>query len=161
MAIELFHIDWTKLQPFDKALNQSASQAGGVYGMFRLVGRTYKLYYIGMSKDFAKRFSTHRANASHLISKADYSKYFVSFGILASFDKFRMSHDFSPQQLRETESFLINEFKPVGNDSSTKKGYKGNPIIVFNRTDTILRSLFKKVMTNAPELLKFLKSQLC
>lgn len=157
MAIEVFGVRWTKLQPFDKALNQSASQEGGIYSMFKLTGQRYKLYYIGMSKDFFKRFGTHRSNASHLMAEADIKKHFVSFGLVSCFEQSRMTHDISLSQLRQLESYLINTIGPAGNDDSTKKGYKGSPIIVFNEADTVLRSLFKKEMSNCPELIKLLK----
>jgi predicted GIY-YIG superfamily endonuclease len=157
MAIEIFHIEWTKIQPFDKAINQSSSQSGGVYMMCRQIGERYKLSYIGMAKDFSKRFSTHRNSATHLISDSDYKKLYVSFGLVTSFEKGRMTHDIESTNLKILESFLINEIKPEGNDASTKKGYKGEPIVVFNHATTLLKGVFKKEMTNSPDLLKFLK----
>jgi hypothetical protein len=157
MPVEIFHVAWTKLVPFDKALNQSASQQGGVYALFKLVGRTYRLFYVGMSKDFYKRFGTHRNNASHVMTAADIKKHYVSFGVARCFEKSQLTHDITPSLIHQLESFLINTYHPVGNDASTKKGYKGNPIIVFNQTDTILRGVFKKQMCNSPELIKLLK----
>jgi hypothetical protein len=158
MAIEIFSVEWTKLQPFDSALNQSASQEGGVYAMFMQTNRGFKLYYIGMSKDFSKRFSTHRINSSHLMSKDVFNKCFVSFGIVYAFGKSRMSHDVTPDQLHYLESYFINELKSEGNDPSSKKGYKGSPILVFNSGDSTLKNLFKKEMSNSIDLIKFLKA---
>ncbi len=154
MAIEIFYIDWTKLQTFDKALNQAASQEGGVYAMYRLTGRNYRLQYIGKSKDFSKRFGTHRNSASHMMNDNEMKKCFISFGLVFCFDKSRMSQDISPEQLRDIESFLINIKTPIGNDQGTKKGYKGNPIIALNSGN---RGCFDKAMSNCPDLIKLLK----
>ena len=158
MAIELFRIEWTKLYPFDKALNQPEAKEGGVYTLYKSVGGNKKLHYVGKSKDFTTRFSSHRQNTAHILSETERKKCYVSFGLISSFEKSRMSSDISPEQLRDTETFLINALLPTGNDSSTKKGYKGNPIIIINGGK--YTRPFKKVMTHNPELLKLLKSNL-
>jgi hypothetical protein len=160
MAIEIFHIEWTKVLPIEKALSQSSSKEGGVYIMFRGIGSLYKPQYIGMSKEFIKRCSTHRNDITKITGN-DTNKFFISFGLVSCFDNCRMSQDVTPQQLRDIESFFINEIKPAGNDSSTKKSYKGKPLIIFNHSDARLRKLFKKQMTNTPDLIKLLKSQMC
>ena len=158
MAIELFRIEWTKLYPFDKALNQPEAKEGGVYALYKSVGGNKKLHYVGKSKDFTTRFGFHRQNTAHILSEAERKKCYVSFGLISSFEKSRMSSDVLPEQLRDTENFLINTLLPAGNDSSTKKGYKGNPIIIINGGKFI--QPLKKVMTHNPELLKLIKANL-
>ena len=158
MAIELFRIDWTKLYPFDKALNQPEAKEGGVYALYKSVGGNKKLHYVGKSKDFTTRLSSHRQNTAHILSETERKKCYVSFGLISSFEKSRMSSDISPEQLRDTENFLINYLLPPGNDSSTKKGYKGKPIIIVNGGKFI--QPLKKVMTHNPELLKLIKANL-
>jgi hypothetical protein len=159
MAIEVFKVEWTKVFPFDKALTQSASQEGGIYIMYKK-GRSdiATLFYIGMSKDFQKRFGTHRNAASHMMTDADLKKCFVNFGIVTSFETSHLSHSFTTEQLHDLESYLINEVKPIGNSDSTKKGYKGLPIVVFN-TGTKSRHL-NKVMSSCSDLVKLLKAGL-
>jgi hypothetical protein len=158
MAIELFKIEWTKPFPFDKALNQPEAKEGGVYALYKSVGGSKKLHYVGKSKDFATRFGFHRQSTAHMLSEAERKRCYVSFGLISSFEKSRMSSDTLPAQLRDTESFLINKLLPTGNDSSTKKGYKGNPIIIINGGKFV--QPFKKIMTHNPELLKLIKANL-
>jgi hypothetical protein len=157
MAIEIFNVEWTKLLPFDKALNQSTAHEGGVYLLFRKTGQNFKLYNIGMTKDFYKRFGTHRSNTSRLMPEADIKKRFVSFGVVTAFETSRMTHDVTTQQLHDLESFLINDKKPEGNDPSTKKGYKGQAIIVMNKG---MKGLFNKTMTSCPDIVKLLKKNI-
>jgi hypothetical protein len=157
MAIEVFQVEWTKLLRFDRALTQSVAQEGGIYAMYVETPRIYQLHYIGKSKDFYKRSGTHRNSASHLMTEAQQKKCFISFGLISCFEKSRMSHDITPEQLRDIESFFINEFKPHGNDQSTKKGYKGHPIIVFN---TGKRGFMGETLSNCPDLIKLLKANL-
>jgi hypothetical protein len=158
MAIEFFRIEWTKLYPFDKALNQPEAKEGGVYALYKSVGGNKKLHYVGKSKDFTTRFGFHRQSTAHMLSEAERKKCYVSFGLISSFEKSRMTTTILPQQLRDTESFLINNSQPVGNDSSTKKGYKGNPIIIINHGK--FTHPFKRIMTDTPELLKLIRSNL-
>ncbi len=66
-----------------------------------------------------------------------------------------MSNDITAEQLRDVESFVINTLHPGGNGESTKKGYKGKPIIVIN-SGKRARS-FDKIMSHNSELLKLLK----
>jgi hypothetical protein len=158
MAIELLRIEWTKSYQFDNALNQPEAKEGGIYALYRSVSGNKKLHYVGKSKDFATRFCSHRQNTAHMLSEADRKRCYVSFGLISSFEKSRMTSDISPEQLRNTENFLINALLPTGNDPSTKKGYKGNCIIIINHGKFI--QPFKKVMTNNSELLKFIKTNL-
>ena len=156
MAIEVFQIEWTKLQPLDKALTQAIAQEGGVYIIVESTTNGMKPLYIGKTTSFYNRSSTHRNYASHLtVTKS--KKYSISFGIISCFDKSHISHDITPEQLKEIESFFINEFKPHGNDLSTKKGYKGQPIIIFNSGARLFAS---NILTNCPDLVKILKKKL-
>jgi len=154
MAIELFRVDWTKLQTFDTALTQAESQEGGIYAMFRLYRGNYTLFYIGKSKEFQKRFGTHRNSASHLMSDADINKCFVTFGIITTFEQSQMSHNFTDEQLKDIESFYINNYRPAGNSEATKKGYKGHTIISFNTGKCFQKH---KIISNSENLIKFLK----
>ncbi len=115
----------------------------------------YRIQYVGKSKDFFKRSGTHRNAASHMMTDAQLKKCFIAFGLVSCFEKSRMSHDITADQLLALETFLINDAKPIGNDEATKKGYKGNPIIVFNTGN---RGFFQKVMSNCPDLVKFMKA---
>jgi len=157
MAIEIFVVDWTIPKPFKDALTQSASHESGVYAMYKVTGRNAILHYIGKSKDFYKRFGTHRNAASHLMNDAEMDKCLVSFGLVSCFEKSRMSQDITPEQLHDLESFLINSKKPTGNDDSTKKGYKGCATIVFNDGN---RGGFPEIMTNNQDVIKLLKEKL-
>jgi len=154
MAVEIFRVEWTKLEGFDRALTQAESQEGGLYAMFRLNRGVNTLYYIGKSIDFYKRFGTHRNSASHLMSDADFQKCFVSFGLITSFEQSQMSHNFTDAQLKDIETFYINYYRPIGNSESTKKGYKGNTIISFNTGKNFQKH---KVISNSDNLIKFLK----
>jgi hypothetical protein len=157
MAIEVFQINWSTLYPFDKALNQpEAKDGGGVYAMYKSINGNKKLHYIGKSKDFTTRFGFHRQNTAHILSDAERKKCYVSFGLISSFDKSRMSNNVLPEQLKDIESFLINELMPQGNDSSTKKSYKGDTIIAINSGKFI--KPFKKLMIHNPALEKLLRS---
>lgn len=155
MSIEIVQINWSKLYPFNKALNQPEAKEFGVYALYKTAGGNKKLFYIGKSKDFITRFSTHRQNIAHMLSEKELNKCYVSFGFISSFDKSRVSSNISPEQLRNVESFLINELLPQGNDSSTKKGYKGMTIIAINGGKFI--KPFKKVMIHNSTLEKLLK----
>jgi len=154
MAVEIFRVDWTKLQTFNEALTQSESQAGGIYALAKLYRGDYNLFYIGKSKDFQKRFGTHRNSASHLMSDADIDKCFVSFGLISSFEQSQMSHNFTDAQLKDIESFYINFYRPIGNSEATKKGYKGNTIISFNTGKYFQKH---KIISNSDNLIKLLK----
>jgi len=153
MAIEIFQIDWFAPVRFDKALTQTVAQQGGIYIMY--VGKI--LQYVGKSQDFYKRFGTHRNSASHLMTDAQIKKCFIGFGLISYYDKTRMSQNISSEQLKDVESYLINELKPKGNDTSTKKGYKGQPIVIFNAGK---RVSLDKAMSNCPDLIKIMKSNL-
>jgi len=154
MAIELFRVDWTKPETFEKALTQAESQEGGLYALVKKVGENFNLFYIGKSIDFQKRFGTHRNSASHFMPDAEFKKYYVTFGIISSFEQSRLSHDITPEQLKNAESFYINFYRPIGNSDSTKKGYKGNTIISFNTGKCFQKH---KVISNSENLIKFLK----
>jgi len=52
MAIEVFQIEWTKPQPLDKALTQSAAQEGGIYAIGLINANGTKLQYVGKLKSF-------------------------------------------------------------------------------------------------------------
>lgn len=158
MAIELLQIEWTRLYPFDKALNQPEAKEGGVYALYKSVGGNRRLHYVGKCKDFSARVGSHRQSTAHILSETERKRCYVSFGLISSFEKSRMSSDILPEQLRNTESFLINELRPVGNDPSTKKGYKGKPIIIINKGK--FTRPFKRVMTHNPELVKLIKDSL-
>ena len=132
MAIEVFQIEWTKPQPLDRALTQATAHEGGIYLILEDNDVGIKPQYIGKTKDFYTRSSTHRNYAMHLLSETKQRKYTISFGLLSCFDKSHISHDATPEQLRDVESFFINEFNPKGNSDATKKGYKGHPILIFN-----------------------------
>jgi hypothetical protein len=154
MAIELFQVEWTKIQTFNQALNQAVSQESGIYAMYKKTGSNINLHYIGKSKDFYKRSSTRRNAMNQMMTDAEAKKTFIGFGLISCFDKSRMSHDITPEQLKNIESFFINYFKPIGNDAITKKGYRGHTIIVFNTGKCFTKS---KYISNSPELLKLLK----
>ncbi len=156
MAIEIVRIEWSKLYPFDKALNQPEVKEGGIYALYKSASGSKKLHYIGKSKDFTTRFGFHRQNTAHMMSEAERRKCFVSFGLISTFDKSRMSNGITSEQLRDIESFLINELLPVGNDTSTKKGYKGNTIIAISSGKFI--KPFKKLLIHNPVLEKLLKN---
>ena len=157
MAIEVFQIEWTKPQPLDKALTQSAAQEGGIYAIGQINANGTKLQYVGKTKEFYGRSSTHMNYASHLNTKTQLKKYFIAFGLISCFDKSRMSHDITPEQLKDVESFFINFYKPEGNSPATKKGYRGHPIIVFNTGKKVFKL---KTLTNCPDLVKLLKISL-
>jgi len=154
MAVEIFRVEWTKLQTFSEALTQAESQVGGLYALARLNRGVTSLYYIGKSKEFQKRFGTHRNSASHLMSDNDIQKCFVSFGLISSFEQSQMSHNFTDAQLKDIESFYINNYRPIGNSEATKKGYKGNTIICFNTGKYFTKH---KYISNSENLVKLLK----
>ena len=58
------------------------------------------------------------------------------------------------QQLKDIESYYINHNRPLGNDPSTKKGYKGNTIISFNTGKCFQK---QKIVSNSENLVKLLK----
>jgi hypothetical protein len=91
---------------------------------------------------------------SHLISDTELKKYFVTFGIISSFEQSRLSRDITTEQLKDAESFYINFYRPVGNSDSTKKGYRGNTIIAFNTGKCFQKH---KVISNSENLIKLLK----
>src|ERR1035437_8414490 len=156
MAIELFQINWSELYSFDKASNHPEAKESGVYALYKSIGGNKKLHYIGKSNDFMKRFGVHRQNTAHMYSETDLKSCYVTFGIMSSFDKSKMSYEILPEQLKDCESFLINELLPQGNDPSTKKGYKGSTIIIIN-SGKLVKPL-KKVMIHNPMLEKLLKN---
>jgi hypothetical protein len=157
MAIEVFQVEWTKLLLFDQARMQSSAQEGGIYIEARETSRGKELYYIGKAKEFYGRSRTHQNYASHELNKTEQKKRFITFGLITSFEKSRLSHEITPEQLKEIESFFINYYRPAGNNAITKKGYKGHPIIVFN---TGKRGFMSKTVTSCPDLVKFLKTNL-
>ena len=154
MAVEIFRVEWTKPQAFDQALTQAESQQGGLYAMLKVSRGVTNLSYIGKSKEFQKRFGTHRNSASHMMSDVDLKKCSVTFGIISSFEQSQMSHNITPEQLKDIESFYINHYRPLGNDPSTKKGYKGNTIISFNTGKCFQK---QKIVSNSENLVKLLK----
>jgi hypothetical protein len=154
MPVEIVRIEWTKPQAFDQALTQAESQQGGLYALLKVSRAVTTLSYIGKSIDFHKRFGTHRNSTSHMMSDAELKKCFVTFGIISSFEQSQMSHNITPEQLKDAESFYINHYRPLGNDPSTKKGYKGNTIISFNTGKCFQK---QKIISNSESLIKLLK----
>jgi hypothetical protein len=155
MAVEIFVIDWTKLYPFKDALTEAVSQEGGVYMVYKKTDKGgYDLQYVGKTLGFYKRFGTHKNSASHFMSEDEKRRCFIQFGLISFFAKSRMSHDTSPEQLQDIENYLINILQPDGNDISTKKGYKGDTIIIVNQG--LKSHRLDKVVSNSPALLKLL-----
>lgn len=153
--IELFQVEWTKIQTFNQALNQAVTQESGIYAMYKQTGRKTNLHYIGKSKDFGKRSSTRRNTMNQMMTETEAKKTYIGFGLITCFEKSRMSHDITPEQLKEIESFFINYFRPNGNDAITKKGYKGHTIVVVNTGKCFTKS---KYISNSPDLIKLLQT---
>ncbi|MDO8717301.1 MAG: GIY-YIG nuclease family protein [Dehalococcoidales bacterium] len=152
MAIEFFEINWTKLHPFEKALTQPQVKEGGVYALYKLIGSSKKLLYVGKSKDFETRFCSHKNAADHLNTTNDRKKCFVSFGLISSYEKSRMSNDITPQQLKAVENFLIVALNPIGNGDSTKKRYTSDIHAIIVNTGVVAKPL-NKFMSHNPQLL--------
>jgi hypothetical protein len=158
MAIEVFQITWTKHFPLDKALDQPEAKEGGIYALFKGTASSKRLHLIGKTKEFMGRFSTRKQYAANMMTETERKNCHVCFGLISSFDISRMSNNTDDTQLRYIESFFINKFNPEGNDPSTKKGYKGSPIIIINGGK--VTKPFEKVMTHNPDLIKLLKKNL-
>jgi hypothetical protein len=155
MAIEIFDIEWTKPKPFEDALTQSASHEGGIYAIYNLTGSTARIIYIGTTKDFYSRSSTHRNAFSHFNS--DNKKCLISFGVVSCFGISRITDKVTTEQLHDLESFLINFEKPDGNSESTKKGYKGNAIIVVNNGT---KGSFDKIISSNTDIINYIRENI-
>ena len=152
MAIEVFEIKWTKRFPVTKALQQPEAVERGIYAYY--IGD--KLHLFGKTKeDFRQRFSTRNQYAKNYMDETQIKKGYACFGLISVFAKSRMGNGCTPKQLKDIESYFINRFDTKGNDESTRKGYKGDSIIVIN--SGIIPKEFDKVMSPYPELLKVLK----
>jgi hypothetical protein len=155
MAIECFVIKWTRLFPFNKALTQPEAKEGGVYALYKAKASNKKLHYVGKTKDFETRFSSHKQSATHLLTGNELKRCYVAFGIISSFETNRLTGDITPEQLRIVENFFIVILRPEGNSESTKKRYTGNyPIFITNIG--IVTKPFTKFMSQNSALLKFL-----
>lgn len=115
-----------------------------------------KPLYIGKSQDLGRRLGEHQQGFSHIGDK-ETKKLSYSFGTIYSLSGSITTADISPQQLRDVESFFINELQPLGNDPATKKRYKGTSLIVINIGKPVP---FDKVIAHNKELLKLLKANL-
>ena len=155
MAIECYKVEWTKPYPFKEAVNRPEARQIGIYAIYRSAG-SKKPQYIGKSQELGRRLGEHQQGFSHTGVK-DTKKIFYSFGTIYSLSGSITTADISPQQLRDVESFFINELQPLGNDIATKKHYKGISLIVINTGKPVP---FSKVMAHNKDLLKLLKTNL-
>lgn len=147
MAIELFQIEWTNLYPFETALRQPEAMESGVYALYKSTGKTKKLFYIGKSKEFSSRFSSHKRNSFHMLNETERKRCFVSFGLISCFERSRLSTGATNPQLKNIENFLITKLQPIGCGDSTKKRYTGDYSMIIANTGKVTKP-FK-----SPELL--------
>jgi len=155
MAIECFEIKWTKQYPFEKALTQPEANEGGVYALYRAKGNTKNLHYIGKSKEFASRFSTHKRNTSHMMTESELKRCYVSFGMISSFETSRLTPSTNPDHLKVVENFLLVKLDPTGNHSNTKRRYIGDYPIIIANTGKFTKP-FRKLMSQSDDLIKML-----
>jgi len=152
--MECFKIEWKGFFSSDKVQDQPEAREKGIYVFYEMSWEEpERVLYIGQAQALNKRLKQHLQNWSHILSKEKMKELRVCVGIVYPLAE----SDASIRGLLEIESFFINTFKPEGNDASTKKGYKGSPIIIVN-TGKI--GLFKKVISSHPELLTLLKENL-
>ena len=131
--MECFHIVWQGLFSFEEARNDPAARENGVYVAYECTGRTIKrMCYIGKSQELGPRLGTHRLGLARFLREKDMRKYRFSLATILSLERSVASHDITPKQLSDIESFLRNHYRPSGNDESTKKGYKGEPLLLIN-----------------------------
>jgi len=156
--MEFFRIDWKGLFSWDTAQNRPETREDGVYAVYQMQGNSIrKLQYIGKSKELGSRLSTHRQGISRFMDSKGVSKLAICFGMIYSYETSRPSVHITPTQLRNIESFLINSYKPIGNSDTTKKGYKGEPLLIVS---TGKRGIFDKVIAHNPEIVALLKDNL-
>lgn len=157
MPIECYKIDWSKPFSFTEAVNQPEARQLGIYAIYKTVSAKKILCYIGKSQEIGRILSEHKQGISHMFSEKDIKKHCVCFGTIYWLRGSISTVDISPQQLREVESFFINELRPDGNGESTKKRYIGESVIIINTGKLIS---LDKVMAHNKELLKLLKDNL-
>ena len=131
MAIECYKVEWTKPYPFKEAVNRPEARQVGIYAIYKTASSKQKPLYIGKSQDLGRRLGEHQQGFSHIGGK-NTKKLSYSFGTIYSLSGSITTADISPQQLRDVESFFINELQPLGNGAATKKRYKGASLIVIN-----------------------------
>ena len=156
MAIECYKVEWTKPYSFKEAFNRPEARQFGIYAIYDTIKTKKRLIYIGKSQEIGKRLTEHQQGISHFMGKTS-KKLYCSFGTIYSLSGSITTTDISPKQLRDVESFFINEFQPSGNNASTKKRYKGTSLIVINAGKPIS---FGKIIAHNKELLKLLKANL-
>jgi hypothetical protein len=155
--MDCYKIEWKGFFSLDDAPNRPETKEDGVYAYYKAsTKKTNELWYIGKTKDFGRRLNEHKRGASHFQGEKDLGKLSICFGTIYFMQGSKTSTDISPKQLGDIESFFINFANPApkGNSEATKKGYKGESILVVN-TGTI--GSFDKIMCRNPELLKLIK----
>lgn len=156
MAIECYKIEWTKPYSFKEAINRPEARQLGIYAIYDTIKTKKRLIYIGKSQEIGRRLVEHQQGISHFMGKTS-KKPHCSFGTIYSLSGSITTADISQKQLRDVESFFINEFQPSGNNSSTKKRYKGTSLIVINTGKPIS---FGKIVAHNKDLLKLIKATL-
>jgi len=152
--MDCFKIDWRGFYTATEVRNQAESSGHGVYAIFetgkgKSPTRNPKLWYVGKAKQLGNRIRQHEQELSRLGKKGNYC-----IGIIYFLKEGREHSNITPAQLGNMESFLINSRKPDGNANSTKKGYKGKPILAINVGKM---KAFDGVMCNDSNLLSLLQ----
>jgi hypothetical protein len=155
--MECFKIEWKGFYIANDARNQAAASGNGVYAIYetgkgKSSTRIPKLWYIGKAKQLGNRIRQHEQALVRLGMKGNYC-----IGIIYFLQDEREHSKITPVQLSNIESFLINARKPEGNNESTKKGYKGKPILTINVGKV---GAFERTMCNDSNLLSLMQANL-
>ncbi len=160
--MECFKIEWKGPFSFADAQNSPEARESGIYLVYKLVKGSQILSYVGKSQQTGKRLSQHLQGFTHVLSDKEINKIAVFFGTIYCMEGSRTSANITPKQLGDIESFFINTIRPVGNSDATKKGYKGEHLMIINTSTggKLKFRSFDKVMCNNPDFLKLLKENL-
>jgi hypothetical protein len=155
--MECFKIDWKGFYTANEARNQAVASGNGVYAIYetgkgKSSSKTPKLWYVGKARQLGNRIRQHEQSLAHRGVKGNYC-----IGIIYFLKDGRDHSRINSAQLGNVESFLINSRKPEGNADSTKKGYKGKPILTINIGKI---GEFEGVMCNDSNLLSLLQVNL-
>ena len=118
-------INWKSAYPIDTAQNKVAAKGFGIYSIYDVQAKTFKLIYIGETygQKFGKRLQQHKREWLHRVK----GKMQIRYGTI----ELAKGKVISQTKVRDIEATLIHYYIPPFNTVS-KKGYRGRNLLIFN-----------------------------